>query len=131
MSAENNQEIMALVIPAQSEPYYKKSTWDLKELREAVGGSIESLPHDFEKTIIYGNDEAKYAGEGGGPLPLNVRATEALKHMLFPGDYIAGNIVVLGNGKNGYEDNVNIAVAESLKSGQIKIVTPEGDLIDI
>jgi hypothetical protein len=131
MSAENNQEIMALVIPAQSEPYYKKSIWGLRDLQEAVGGSIESLPNDFEKTIIYGNDEAKYSGKDGGPMPLNVRATEALRHMLHPGDYIAGNVVVLGNGRDGYEDNVNIAVAESLKAGQIKIVTPEGDLIDI
>lgn len=125
------KKITALVIPAQSTPFYKTSEWGLKELQSAVGGLIESLPHSFEKTVIYGNDEAKFSGPNGGPMPLNVRATEALRHMLHPGDFISGDVVVLGSGTNGIDADVNLEVAERLKAGQIMIVTPEGDLIEI
>lgn len=131
MAAEDGREITALVIPAQSRPYLKRSKWDLNELQGAVGGYIESLPHTYERHVIYGNDEAKYAGEDGGPLPLNVRATEALRHMLLPGDFIAGDVVVLGADRDGYEKDIDPRLAEELQSGELKIVSPEGILVDI
>ena len=86
----------ALVIHPNTSPRVVHKDWTLAELQAEVGGYIESLPTGRDDITIFGNEEAKFAGEDGGPMPLNGIVTVWLKSMLADGDYIAGPVVVIG-----------------------------------
>lgn len=86
----------AIILNPGEAPIFEDKDWSLDDLQAVVGGWIESLPTDRDDISVYGNDEAKYRGEDGGPMPRNQIATEWIGHMLFPGDYIAGPVIVLG-----------------------------------
>lgn len=74
----------------------------LAALQEAVGGWIE-LIHITEEVIAYLNEEGKQE-----ELPFNELATDLCEHFkvgLMPGDYIVGNMVLLGSlNKDGEND---------------------------
>ena len=74
-----------------------ESTWDLNELQEAVGGLIEALPNEEPVVTYWANEEAKFLGENGGPLPTNFVTTFLLGERLFKGDFISGTVVITGN----------------------------------
>jgi len=86
----------AIIIEPGQVPYFEDRDWTLDQLQSVVGGWIEALPCHRDDISVYGNDEAKYRGEDGGPMPLNETATAWLGRLLFPGDYIAGPVVVIG-----------------------------------
>jgi hypothetical protein len=63
----------------------------LEVLQEAVGGHIEALPFRPDPGVtIYVNEEGKYECEP------NMRATDVMIGTIFPGDYIAGPMVIAG-----------------------------------
>lgn len=88
----------ALIIKASGETEVKEiaSGWKLGDMQAVVGGNIESLPQPFKNTGFYGNDEAKYAGPDGSPLPLNMLATLICQSRIADNDVICGDVVVLG-----------------------------------
>lgn len=82
---------MAMIIPADSnEEIYYKNLDGLEAYQEVVGGWIETVPFK-ENVAPYFNEEGKVMG-----LPENVRATALLRNSIMPGDYIAGNCIIVG-----------------------------------
>lgn len=66
---------------------------DLPAMQRIVGGSIEGVmwvdaPHGVD---VYANEEGKILG-----LPGNARATHMLRVSLFVGDWVAGDVLVIG-----------------------------------
>lgn len=69
----------------------------LEDLQRLVGGDFETGPYPGRDDVApYWHAEGKYAGAGGQPLPRNERATGLLAPTLFDGDWIAGDLVLLG-----------------------------------
>ena len=72
----------------------------LELLQGAVGGMIEALPlPGFDKVTTYVNEEGKYTClDDEGNVEVNHRATALMKPGtgLFPGDFIAGPMVICG-----------------------------------
>ncbi len=64
-------------------------TFELDQLKALVGGWIECVYLDSNKLFVI-NEEGKLHG-----LPINEAATIIASSRLFPGDYIAGNAVML------------------------------------
>jgi hypothetical protein len=82
---------LAVVIPTDGEAYRLEITSDerkeLRILQELVGGFLELVPYEGD-ACIFCNEEGKLQG-----LPKNRRAQHVVSP---PGDYLVGNIVVLG-----------------------------------
>lgn len=90
--------ILGIIIPADPTERMKRVTIEagktLPAMHEAVGGFIESLatPEMLgPEAAAYIHDEGKIVG-----LPSNHRATILFAEVLRPGDYIAGNMIVIG-----------------------------------
>lgn len=83
----------ALIIPANPEqPIERKELDGYDGLSNAVGGWIESVPFpDRGDVSVFINEEGKIHG-----LPMNQRATEMLASVLFAGDFIVGDAVIVG-----------------------------------
>ena len=88
----------AYAIPAEGEPGYMEIPDDGNEelltLQTYVGGWIQAIPvpgDDEGKLTAYINEEGKIKG-----LPRNNLATEKFQSVLMPGDFIVGNLVILG-----------------------------------
>lgn len=68
----------------------------LAVLQEAVGGYIEAVQfpdgHPFAGNILWLNEEGRALH-----LPLNARADDLVRGMLFPGDFIKGNVAISGD----------------------------------
>lgn len=72
---------------------------NLDGLQEQVDGMIQAIPFpDRDDVTCYINEEGKFL------CPENSAATKMLKSILFPNDYICGNLLILGfninNGEN-------------------------------
>jgi hypothetical protein len=84
----------ALFIPVEGEPSLvdipDSGDGELQELQRLVGGWIEYVPTE-QPITLYCNEEGKIEG-----LPLNPRATLHFSGLLQVGDYLAGDVVVLG-----------------------------------
>lgn len=63
----------------------------LADLQRIVGGYIEVVELD-DHTVLVINSEGKFAS----PPEVNVMATDIAAGRLFPGDFIAGTAIVLG-----------------------------------
>jgi len=81
----------------------------LEFLQGRVGGLIERVPFPVDGVDAYINEEGKFApfvletGEIVSGLPVNELAT-ALMHehgLLFPGDYVAGDMVLVSSDGDG------------------------------
>jgi hypothetical protein len=74
----------------------------LEVLQAAVGGMIEALPfpyRDGDKASVYVNEDGKYTClDDEGNVEVNLRATAMMKPGvgLFPGDFVAGPLVIAG-----------------------------------
>lgn len=94
--------IRAIVIPADDEQpiteldlmAVKANTLDA--LQDLVGGDIQIIPYDHPKITPVFNENGKNEG-----LPPNTRATVLLRGMLFPDDYIAGDMALTGTSSDG------------------------------
>lgn len=83
---------IAIVIPADdSAPVKTQEMNGLNDYQSVVGGWIESVATPSGDFSMYVNEEGKMMG-----LPLNRRATEMVASMLFQGDFIAGDAVIVG-----------------------------------
>jgi len=83
---------MAIVIPAdETLPIEKKELNGLDDYQAAVGGWIESVPMPSGAMSMYINEEGKVHG-----LSMNKRATSIVESMLFQGDFIVGDAIVVG-----------------------------------
>lgn len=85
-----------ILIPAEpSLPLCEIDTEGLDSLQAAVGGYIEALPvPGVQNATAYINEEGKFDSS----LPVNHRATLVwAKHeLLYPGDYIVGDLIITG-----------------------------------
>lgn len=100
----------AILYPTHGEPEVIELASGLRPLQELVGGDIESVVipapdsdravprHDATGWI---NDDGKYAR-----LPRNEKATALVASLLYPGDYIAGPMVITGMTEDG--ENVDV-----------------------
>lgn len=69
----------------------------LSVLQGAVGGNIEALPFLRDDVTCYINEDGKYVcRDEDDRIAVNRRATLLLKSLLFPGDFIAGPLVIVG-----------------------------------
>jgi hypothetical protein len=68
-----------------------RKKFTLQELQNCVGGSIERIPlkPPFHRLMAYANEESKLLG-----LHFNQRAT--LLANIWPDDWVAGNLIVIG-----------------------------------
>jgi len=76
-----------------------KATFDdLADYQQAVGGYIEAVDIKVagHEATIYLNEEGKMFG-----LPLNRSVTRLATGRIFEGDYIAGDVVIVGGGYEG------------------------------
>lgn len=82
----------ALLIPAGGLPEEVEVSDEneLDDLQRYVGGWIEYVPTDQDVTL-YCNEEGKILN-----LPPNPLATELFGSLLMPGDYLAGDVILLG-----------------------------------
>jgi hypothetical protein len=94
----NAESIKGIIIPADPTESIKRVEFAedkaLPAMHEAVGGFIEALatPEMLgPEAAAYIHDEGKIIG-----LPSNHRATILFGEVLRPGDYIAGNMIVIG-----------------------------------
>lgn len=82
----------ALLIPAGGKPEEVEVSDEneLDDLQRYVGGWIEYVPTN-EDVTLYCNEEGKIEG-----LPPNPLATSLFGSLLMPGDYLAGDVILLG-----------------------------------
>lgn len=99
----------AILIEPNKHPVVVDKEWTYEEIRDFVGGTIESVPHYLPNLSLYAHDEAKYAGPDGRPLPFNAIASIICSPRLHNGDWIGGNVIVLGFNP---EDGENAELAE-------------------
>lgn len=62
--------------------------WTLEELQKIVGGDIQGI--GVGTSVMYMNENGKLEG-----LDLNWTATRMVKGSLIPGDYIAGDVIIV------------------------------------
>jgi hypothetical protein len=95
---------MAIVIPADGSPRRKVTpatagTFALEELQALVGGYIETLRAPDGRGLLLMNEDGKRRG-----LPVNERATMAMRGYLRPGDVIVGDVVLVTAAEMGEDD---------------------------
>jgi hypothetical protein len=99
----------AIVVPVKGPIEVVEIEKNSDDIREVVGGWIEMVqlidwPHSVVHAYI--NEDGKFK-----KLPHNIRATQMAS--LFPGDFIAGNMIILGT-KGPEETDVPDHVLEDL-----------------
>lgn len=109
----------AIIIPTEGKPYAKDLDESLHALQTEVGGYIEAVGTEHEGIAIYLNEEGKIEGL---PANANTEALAALKVVLMPGDYIVGNVVVVGfDLETGEDGNVPSGIINLLGVEDIEI----------
>jgi hypothetical protein len=101
-TAEPSKHVSALLIPAsETQPPRRIDITGLADLQAAVGGYIEMLSYHGDPDVCaYVNEEGKYT-DG---CARNPRATRLLGPILRPGDWIAGDVVIIGFDREAGED---------------------------
>lgn len=107
-----------ILIPADENlPVCQIETSGLESLQAAVGGYIESLPVPGEpNATAYINEEGKLQG-----LPANYRASLiwAQNEMLYPGDFICGDLIITGfNNETGEQQPLPESLCSDLPRAQ-------------
>lgn len=95
---------MAIVIPADGSPRRLVTpaiagTFGVDELQALVGGNFEVLRAPDGRGLLLMNEDGKRLG-----LPLNERATMAMRRYLRPGAVIVGDVVLATAAEMGEDD---------------------------
>lgn len=85
----------AVIITTNNEIIERESQWDYQELQDAVGGWITSLSFGDNNFSAYINDEGKIMDLSENKIATALWYDSGARVML--GDYIAGNVVFVGN----------------------------------
>jgi hypothetical protein len=119
-----NMGHMVVVINTEGEiiAAHMPDTGTLEFLQGEVGGWIERVPFPIDGIDAWINEEGKYAphtlpdGTVQEGLPLNTVATRLMNNarLLFPGDWIAGNMVLTRSTDEGETVGVTTADIASL-----------------
>lgn len=113
-----NDRPTALVMPVEGPLEQIVLDGSLEQLQRLVGGYIEAVPiphfvKDAARATAYINEDGKVTG-----LPANMRATDFMVPgvNLYPGDYIAGPMILLGfDPETGEHAELPLGVAQRAK----------------
>lgn len=107
-----SQPITVVVVPVTGDIHTKTITSPAEHLdtfQSIVEGYIEAFTLPGGNSAVI-NEEGKLQN-----LPRNIRATEALRGYLFSGDYISGNLIVVGPfTEDGEVTSADLDVAQEL-----------------
>ena len=98
--------ISALLIPVDGDPEVREVEPHFTARKEIVGGWLEGVGAGIDA------DWCAYADEEGRikRLPINVRATALARSLGWPGDFLVGPVVFVGQEWRGEDGNVEVSV---------------------